>query len=195
MATGNLKSLRKRMLTVQGKDFDRLSRNRSNGDRPRSLTSITHKSLSLPGVRIHPTLDRVLVEYDEIAGETKGGILIPSTAQVRSYGQVYPAKVLAVGPGRWREQSPAAKDIHHLAHLALGGYANSEEVDEVVARYPLRDVRLPMDYAPGDLVWAPCLNFPLYMDGREVYLCNEDALLGLRFIEERRKTPSFRAEI
>ena len=146
--TTSLKSLRKRMPAAQGREYDTLTQERPRNGKPTGLTSITSRFLSLPGVRIHPTLDRVLVEYEEIAETSTGGILIPSTAQTRKQGGSYPVKVLAVGPGRW-----GRKDATMFQ-------------------------RRPVSYAPGELAMAPNLNFPLYMDGREVYLVNEDALLG-----------------
>ena len=147
-ATEVMKSLRKRMPIAQGREYDTLTEERPRNDKQTGFTSITSRFLSLPGVRIHPTLDRVLVEYEEIAETTKGGILIPSTAQTRKQGGSYPVKVLAVGHGRW-------------------GWKDATMFK-----------RWPMSYAPGDRAMAPCLNFPLFMDGREVYLVNEDALLG-----------------
>ena len=144
-----LKSLRKRMPERQREEYDQLTTARTN-TRRRSFTSITVKGLSLPGVIIHPLRDLVLVEYEEVANETKGGILIPSTAQTRQHGGAWPVRILAVGPGRYRESSAMDPD----------------------------PVRIPMNYKPGDRAMAPCLNFPMYMNGREVYLTREDQLLG-----------------
>lgn len=47
--------------------------------------------------RIHPTYDRVLVEFDEQANKTAGGLFIPQSASVPNFDAV----VIAVGPGRW----------------------------------------------------------------------------------------------
>lgn len=179
-----LQSLRKKMPAAEVRKIDRLTE-RSNGKKPIGLTSITYKTLSLPGVRIHPTFDRVLVEYEEDAGQTKGGIIIPNTAQTRKSGGSYPVRVLAVGPGRWRQDPPGHEDVTALLHILNRLFENDflatrEEnaFSEIRDRYTLWLDRIPMAYQPGDRAMAPCLNFPLYMDGREVYLCNEDALLG-----------------
>lgn len=116
-----------------------------------SGTSVTYRNLSLPGVRILPTLDRVLVQYEDFQSKTKGGLFIPQTAEIRKHGESYPAFVRSTGPGDWKMRLFEKQGVVE---------------------------RKPMSICPGDNIWAPCLNFPLYLEGAEVYLCREDALLG-----------------
>jgi hypothetical protein len=177
------------MTAAQSREYDTLTQERPRNGKQTGLTSITSRFLSLPGVRIHPTLDRVLVEYEEIAETTPSGILIPSTAQTRKSVGSYPVKVLAVGPGRWakeatREAEYIAQTFRECLEVIRDASASYEardlkaRVETFIERLSVPDERIPMSYAPGDRAMAPCLNFPLYMDGREVYLVNEDALLG-----------------
>jgi len=119
--------------------------------KPRSFTSLSSplNTLNLPGVKIHPTYDRVLVEFEDVTDKTKGGIWLPQNRVIRKAGEGYPARVLAVGPGRFLRKNKTMFQ------------------------------RVPCSVKAGDRVMVPCLNFPLFMDGCEVYLCNEDALFGI----------------
>lgn len=187
-----LNSLRKRMPARQATEYDKLMSQRTNGNKPVALTSHHAAAISRtlkPGVTLEPMFDRVLVQYEEAQMKTAGGIIIPDRAQDRKHGQAYPAIVLKAGPGRWRRHEfdfGAGEDVRALLDI-LADCQDRDElgddevaiIDEIAERYG-ESVRKPMDYKAGDKVWAPCLNFPFYMDGKEVYLCNEDALLGLR---------------
>ena len=116
-------------------------------------------------VTISPTYDRVLLEFDEPECKTAGGLFIPDKVQAASkqeQGVARFATILAVGPGRFYRKLPG--------------------------------VRRPMTLKPGDRVACPPLNFPITMgtkrvtdwrtgattlQDREVYIVNEDAVLGV----------------
>ncbi|XP_013780605.1 10 kDa heat shock protein, mitochondrial-like [Limulus polyphemus] len=56
--------------------------------------------MAAPGRRLIPLLNRVLVERFTAEMKTKGGIMIPETAQTK----VQSATVVAIGPGRRNEK-------------------------------------------------------------------------------------------
>jgi co-chaperonin GroES (HSP10) len=130
-----------------------------------SVRAATAALVRAEAISIAPTYDRVLLEFDEPECKTAGGLFIPDKVQVESkqkQGVARFATVLAVGPGRFLRKKP--------------------------------DVRRPMTLKPGDRVACPALNFPIKMgtkkatdwrtgittvQGREVYLVNEDAVVGI----------------
>lgn len=99
---------------------------------------------NVPGIRIRPLNNWIVVEYEESEKKTASGRLyIPEVAQKPSYEAI----VIAVGPGRWSEK--------------------------------LFD-RLPMGVKPGDKISVTPQNYPVTIDGREVYWVREEEVLGHR---------------
>ena len=149
-------------------------------------------------VTIFPTYDRVLLEFDEPECKTAGGLFIPDRVQVESKQKQDVARfatVLAVGPGRFYLRKACEcghkRNAHYLnkkADLCYGcAFCKC-------SAFIQSDVRRPMALKPGDRVACPALNFPIKMgtkkatdwrtgittlQDREVFLVNEDAVLGI----------------
>ena len=101
-----------------------------------------------PVNKLHPFGPRVMVEYDDMETKSPGGIVIPQSAIKKFHGQGYFARILAVGNGRAKKK----KNIGERAPITW--------------------------LKAGDRVVVPNLNFPIKIDGREVFIVDEDAVLG-----------------
>ena len=78
-------------------------------------------------MKIKPLFDRVVLEPHESEKETKGGILLPSTAQEKS--QL--AKVVAVGSGENTEGKNVGMQVKVGDKVLYGKYAGTEiTIDE-----------------------------------------------------------------
>lgn len=75
-------------------------------------------------MKLKPLADRVVVEPLDPESKSKGGIIIPDTAQQKSQR----GRVLAVGPGRWNDETgkrqPMSLEVGQT--ILYSRYAGSE---------------------------------------------------------------------
>ena len=71
-------------------------------------------------MKIKPLADKILIEPLEREAKTPGGIIIPDTAKEKPQE----GKVIAVGPGKWKEGKlikPEVKKGDHVLYRRYGG--------------------------------------------------------------------------
>lgn len=91
-----------------------------------------------------PLADRVLIKVEEEESKTKGGILLPDTAQKKSQKGV----VLAVGPGKMSDSGTRlAMEVKAGDHVLFAKYAGTdiEEKGEHFLLISERDVMAVLD--------------------------------------------------
>lgn len=109
------------------------------------------------GIGIRPSSDQCIIEYLPLETKSPGGILYPGNAKEldpnqRRWDQSYRAIVLAVGPGRRKEN-------RH-------GMTISAEL-------------VPMTLKVGDIIACRQQNFPFQRDGRTCYWIRERDVDGV----------------